>query len=123
MAPLIKAKDVLEVRPASCVTLIAGDLIIFRTPRSPAPVIKKLVGVIGDQLRISDDGRIYINDVLQLTPNGVVYRIRNQRRLKLLQKYQGAMPGYFVLGNMGTLDSTRILFVAEKDIIGVVVPH
>jgi|GEM_PF-6301346 len=121
LAPLVKPGDVLQIIPASCVTLVSGDLVVFRTSRSQHPVIKKLAGMTGDQLCISDDGRIFINDVLQLTPGGLVYRIRNQRRLKLLQKYQGAMPGYFVLGNMGTLDSTRILFVAQKDIIAVVV--
>ena len=123
LAPLVQAHDVLQMIPVSCVTLVTGDLVVFRTPRRQHPVIKKLAGMIGDQLRISDDGRIFINDVLQLTPGGLIYRIRNKRRRRLLQNYQGAMPGYFVLGNMGTLDSTRILFVAEKDIIGVVVPH
>jgi signal peptidase I len=51
-----------------------GDVIVFRLPPNPKiNYIKRLIGLPGDRIRVDEDNRLYVNDVLMKQDPGPAY--------------------------------------------------
>ncbi len=51
-----------------------GDVIVFRLPPNPKiNYIKRLIGLPGDRIRVDEDNRLYVNDVLMKQDPGPPY--------------------------------------------------
>ncbi|WP_025695067.1 signal peptidase I [Paenibacillus durus] len=66
MAPTILAQDRITVDPTYYKEhkIERGDIIIFTTSVNESKYIKRVVGLAGDKVKISDN-KLYVNDVLQ----------------------------------------------------------
>jgi len=122
MEPLLHKDQIVISFAPTCATIISGDLVIFTTSaHKRADVIKRIVGVAGDKLNISTDNTVLINGHPVITPNNQPY-IATSKGRRMLKLYIGIIPQdrYLVLGNVGSIDSSRIGLIRYSQITGVV---
>jgi len=101
-----------------------GDVVIFKSPKNPdIEYIKRIIGLPGDIVKITDSGQVYVNDVLisesyilattNLWPNGCVVENR---------PYQVPKDSIFVMGDNRprSADSREFCAVPIQNLIGYV---
>lgn len=104
-----------------------NDIVVFRVPQYPRQLIKRIVGVPGDQIRIERvDGTwsVVINgQPVRRSTGGVIdygFRVKSLKRMVGLKG--GIIPDdyFFVVGDLpsATTDSSAFGFVAKDQIIG-----
>jgi signal peptidase I len=64
MFPTIKPQDrIMAIRVHNVKNLKRGDIVIFESKELGETLIKRLVGLPGDSVKVTEDGSVYINDV------------------------------------------------------------
>jgi len=96
------------------------DYMLFSHEETPNAVVKQIWGMPGDELRVGDNGRLYINEEGAKTPFGRPYVLIGFSR-KRLKKLEGKpLDGFVLLGHPGSLDSSRFGLIPEDTILGYV---
>lgn len=124
LSPLVRSGDRILMKPASCVKHIKrGMPVVFKTGAHKRPVIKIVRGIPGDNFAL-EEGNIFVNGGKLKNSAGQDYSLDSSRASLLFlyeRDYGGLIPGhtYLLLGDKvrGALDSSRIGFVHENDII------
>ena len=98
-----------------------GDVVVFRNPNNGTVMIKRAVGLPGDEVHVQN-GRLYINDALVLreTRGELLYRTRDSfGTVSGATEYDETLPGdngphrIFEHRDNGALDNTDIFVVPQ----------
>lgn len=91
-----------------------GDIIVFKKPDSETLFVKRVIGLPGDRVALTD-GQVYINGRLEEKYNQVIAK-------EDFEEILVADKSYFLLGDNrnNSLDSRHwsFVFIKEEDIIG-----
>lgn len=112
----------------NCHPVRRNDIVLYKYADKPAPLIKIVKAVPGDNFRLEQVGngwRIRLNGERLANSEGEPYRLADaqMRVLALYEKdYQGVIPegAYLLMGNLanGSNDSTRFGLVSKNDLVG-----
>lgn len=120
--PLVKDGQVLASVSPDCVSIERGDLAVFETSaHKGVPVVKRIEGLPGDKLLVTKDGTVTVNGKPALDANNLPYAAGN-RGARMIGLYAGVIrnDAYLILGNSGTLDSSRIGLIGKSALVGIV---
>jgi len=116
MYPTIKTDDKITVtRVYKKENLKRGDIIVFKSDELRETLIKRLIGLPGDEIVIKNKGQVFINGVKTEEPY-VVYPEDLDKKFKIPKNK------YFFLGDnrVNSLDARRWKnpYIDSKDIVG-----
>lgn len=100
-----------------------GDVVVFRNPRSGIVMIKRAVGLPGDQIQVRQ-GQLYINDALvpREKIDGRLYRDHADKKVVSVNVYTQTLPGSdeeFVIyekSDKQALDNTPVFIVPADNL-------
>lgn len=96
------------------------DHLLFTSTESDGAVVKQIWGLPGDTIEVLKKNGLFINGVEALTPFKKRYVLVGFSKTRMKRLQGKPLEGYLVLGHPGSLDSTRMGVVMEKDVLGYV---